>query len=136
MAYNKAGGGVTSSTGFNIQGDSVNIQYFDDDGSGNLRRYYLSGSTRIYTDNTAGTVNYPTGTIKIDAIYVTDTVNADDSIDFTMIPTSYDVIAKRGSLIDISTAVADIVVAGEVDTIASGESSAGVGYVSTSSTNY
>jgi len=136
LAYNKAGGGVTSSSGFYVQGDSVNIQYFDDDGSGNLRRYYLSGSTRVYTDSTAGTVDYPTGTIKIDAIYVTNTVNADDSIDFTMIPTSYDVIAKRGSLIDISTAVADIVVAGEVDTIASGESSAGVGYISTSSTNY
>ena len=136
LEYNKAGGGVTTSTGFYVQGDSSNIQYFDDDGSGNLRRFYQSGSTRIYRDNTAGTVNYPTGKITIDAIYITDTVNTDNSIDFTMIPTSFDVIAKRGNLVDISTAAADITVAGEIDTIASGESSAGVGYLPTSTTNY
>ena len=28
---------------------------------GNLRRFYLSGSTRIYSDTTAGTVDYTTG---------------------------------------------------------------------------
>ena len=32
--------------------------FLDDDGEGNLRVYYLSGTTRIYTDSTFGTVNY------------------------------------------------------------------------------
>jgi len=132
--YNKENGGITSSTGFYVQGDTSNIQYFDDDGSGNLRRFYLSGATRIYTDNFAGTVNYSTGVISINAINITSTVNVDSTIDFTLIPSSNDVVATRGILIDISSS--DISVKAEVDTIASGESSAGVGYSSTSTSTY
>jgi hypothetical protein len=135
-AYNKAGGGVTTTTGFYVSGDSVNIQYFDDDGSGNIRRFYQSGSTRIYQDSAAGTVDYQTGKYTINAINITSTVNTDASIDFTIIPTSFDVVAKRGNLIDISTDAPDISVTGEIDTIASGESGAGVGFSSTSSTSY
>jgi len=132
--YNKALGGILSSTGFTVTGDSVNTQYFDDDGSGNLRRYYLSGSTRIYSDTTAGTVDYTTGKITINALMVTSTVNTNTTIDFTIIPDSYDVVATRGSLVDISSA--DVTIKGEIDTIASGESSAGVGFKSTSSSAY
>ena len=132
--YNKVNGGITSSTGFYVQGDATNIQYFDDDGSGNLRRFYLSGATRIYTDNFAGIVNYSTGVISINAINITSTVNVDSTIDFTLIPSSNDVVATRGILIDISSS--DISVKAEVDTIASGESSAGVGYSSTSTSTY
>ena len=132
--YNKALGGILSSTGFKVTGDSVNTQYFDDDGDGNLRRYYLSGSARIYSDTTAGTVDYTTGKITINALMFTSTVNANTTIDFTIIPDSYDVVATRGSLVDISSA--DVTVKGEIDTIASGESSAGVGFNSTSSSTY
>jgi len=132
--YNKALGGILSSTGFTVSGDSVNTQYFDDDGDGNLRRFYLSGSTRIYSDTTAGTVDYTTGKITINALMFTSTVNTNTTIDFTIIPDSYDVVATRGSLVDISSA--DVTVKGEIDTIASGESSAGVGFSSTSSSTY
>ena len=132
--HNMAGGGVVSSTGFYVQGDSVNIQYFDEDGSGNLRRYTLSGSTRIYQDSAAGTIEYSSGKITINAITFTSTVNVDSTIDFTVVPDSNDVVATRGSLIDISNE--DIKVKGEIDTIESGESSAGVGYTSTSSSSY
>ena len=132
--YNKALGGILTSTGFTVTGDSVNIQYFDDDGDGNLRRYYLSGSTRIYSDTTAGTVDYTTGKITVNALMVTSTVNTNTTIDFTIIPDSYDVVATRGSLVDISSA--DVTIKGEIDTIASGESSAGVGFKSTSSSAY
>ena len=132
--YNKSGGGVTITTGFYVSGDSTNIQYFDDDGSGVLRRYYISGSVRVYTDNSAGVADYTTGKYSINAINITSTVNVDSSIDFTIIPSSQDVVATRGKLLDISPS--DISVAGEIDTIASGESSAGVGFTSTSSTNY
>ena len=132
--YNASLGGITSTTGFYSVGDATNIHYFDDDGKGNLREYYLSGSTRIYTNSTAGSVNYTTGLITINAINITSTVNVDSTIDFTMIPNGSDVVATRGILIDISTS--DIKVVGEVDTIASGESSAGVGFKSTSSSTY
>lgn len=132
--HNAHSGGIVSTTGFYVSGDSVNIQYFDDDGKGNLRRYYLSGSTRIYTDSTAGTVDYSSGKITINALMVTSTVNTNTTIDFTVIPDSQDVVATRGSLVDISSA--DVTVKGEIDTIASGESSAGVGFSSTSSSTY
>ena len=132
--HNASSGGITTTTGFYVSGDSVNVNYFDDDGNGNLRRYYLSGSTRIYQDSAAGTVDYALGKITINAIQITSTVNTDSSIDFTVVPSGNDVVATRGNLVDISTD--DIKVTGEVDTIASGESSAGVGYTSTSTSNY
>ena len=132
--YNASQGGITVSTGFYSVGDATNIHYFDDDGKGNLREYYLSGATRIYVNSNAGTVNYSTGLITINAINITSTVNVDSTIDFTVIPNGNDVVATRGILIDIASD--QIKVLGEVDTIASGESSAGVGFNSTSSSTY
>jgi hypothetical protein len=124
-------GGILVTTGFKISGDSVTTHYFDDDGNGNLRRYYLSGSTRVVADATAGTIDYTTGKIVVNGIIVTETSNSDKTIHFTVVPNSYDVTATRGQLIDIKQAL--ITVTGEADTIASGESSAGVGYTSVTS---
>ena len=133
--YNKASGGILTTTGFKVDGDTVNTYYFDDDGSGVIRRYSLNASgVRVFADQSAGTIDYTNGKISIDAIKFTSTVNNDTSIDFTVLPLSDDVVAIRGSLIDIS--IDDISVKGEVDTISSGESSAGVGYNSTSSSSY
>ena len=132
--YNAGNGGITNTTGFYALGDATNIHYFDDDGKGVIRRYYLSGGTRIYVDTSAGTVDYATGKISVNAISITSTVNVDSTIDFTLIPNSSDVVATRGILVDISAT--DISVKGEVDTIASGESSAGVGFNSTSTSTY
>ena len=39
------------------------VQYFEDDGFGNLRTYYNSGSSKIYTNNSAGSINYLTGKV-------------------------------------------------------------------------
>jgi hypothetical protein len=132
--HNKASGGVLTSTGFKVDGDILNTYYFDDDGSGVVRRYLVNSGTRVFADLSAGTIDYASGKISIDAIKFTSTVNSDTSIDFTVVPSSLDVVAIRGSLVDIS--VDDIKVTAEVDTISSGESSAGVGFVSTSSSNY
>jgi len=38
-------------------------QQFEDDGFGNLRTYYNSGTKKVYTNNSAGTVNYDTGEV-------------------------------------------------------------------------
>ena len=132
--HNKASGGILTSTGFKVDGDSVNTYFFDDDGSGVVRRYSIQSGVRVFADQTAGTIDYTSGKISVNAIKFTSTVNSDTSIDFTVLPQSDDVVAIRGSLIDIS--VNDIKVTGEVDTISSGESSAGVGYNSTSSSSY
>ena len=52
--------------------------YFDDDGEGNLRRYYISAGSKVYEDETAGTVEYKfeseesaAGKIVINAINIT-----------------------------------------------------------------
>jgi hypothetical protein len=132
--HNKASGGILTSTGFKVDGDSVNTYFFDDDGSGVVRRYSIQSGVRVFADQNAGTIDYTSGKISVNAIKFTSTVNSDTSIDFTVLPQSDDVVAIRGSLIDIS--VNDIKVTGEVDTISSGESSAGVGYNSTSSSSY
>ena len=131
--HNAAAGGILTTTGFLLDGDTKTF-FFDDDGNGNIRRFYVSNSVRIYTDNEAGTIEYSTGKITIDALTIASTANSNKSIDFTVIPSSYDVVATRGSLIDISSE--NISVKGEVDTIASGESSAGIGYNSTPNTSY
>ena len=83
--HNSMGGGVITSTGFFISGD-VNNYFFDDDGTGNIRRYYLDGSTRVYSDNAAGTIIYSTGVISINSLTYSSTSNTDSSIDFTTIP--------------------------------------------------
>ena len=132
--HNSASGGILTTTGFKVDGDSVNTYFFDDDGSGVVRRYSMQSGVRVFADLAAGSIDYTSGKISIDAIKFTSTVNSDTSIDFTVIPSSDDVVAIRGSLIDIS--VDDIKVSGEVDTISSGESSAGVGYNSTSTSSY
>ena len=128
--HNSMGGGVITSTGFFISGD-VNNYFFDDDGQGNLRRFYLNGSTRVYADNTAGTIIYSTGVISINSLTYSSTSNTDSSIDFTTIPSSNDVISTKNQLLDITAS--EISVTGVADTVASGETSAGVGYTTSSS---
>ena len=69
--HNKDSGGIIASTGFYVSGDATNVQYFDDDGAGNLRTYYVSAGTRVYTDSTAGTVTYSEGKIVTKGIHIT-----------------------------------------------------------------
>ena len=128
--HNKAGGGILTTTGFFVSGDATNY-FFDDDGEGNVRRFYLDGSTRVYKDNTAGTITYSSGEISINTLTYASTSNTDGSIDFTVNPDSNDVISVRNQLLDITAS--EISVTGVADTVASGETSAGVGYTTSSS---
>ena len=66
--HNSSAGGIVASTGFKIRGDSVNSMFFDDDGSGNLRMYYVVAGARVYSDSAIGTVDYTKGTIKTNGI--------------------------------------------------------------------
>ena len=128
--HNKAGGGIITTTGFFVSGFTPEY-FYDDDGSGNVRRYYISGSTRVYKDNTAGTINYTTGKVAINSLILSSTANTDSTIDFTVLSDSYDVISSRNQLLDITAD--QISVTGVADTVASGETSAGVGYTTSSS---
>tara|TARA_R100000008_G_scaffold4656_1_gene2916 strand:- start:550 stop:2451 length:1902 start_codon:yes stop_codon:yes gene_type:complete len=128
------GGGVLASTGFKVSGDSTNVQFFDDDGSGNIRRYYLVAGVRQYQDNTAGTITYSTGEIKINSINITSVENVDGTassvIRLTVIPDSFDIIAVRNQILEID--FTNTTINGTVDTTVVGES-AGTAETTTSS---
>ena len=128
--HNKAGGGILETSGFLVSGFTDTF-YFDDDGDGNLRRYSITGSTRVYADNQAGTVDYSNGKITTTGINILSTVNTDDTIHFTVKPNSNDSVAFRSNLLDINSSLIDVT--GATDSIASGDTSAGVGYTSSSS---
>ena len=133
--HRSAEGGVLSSTGFKVEGDATNIYFFDDDGSGNLRRYYLVGSVRTYVDNSAGTINYSTGQINIDSINISSIENirgsASTVIELTVQPNSNDIVPVRNQVLNIDVANSTITVT--PDTLVGGSANAGVGYTTTSS---
>ena len=133
--HNAASGGILASTGFKVSGDADNVQYFDDNGSGNIRRYYLVSGVRQYQDSTAGTITYSTGEIIISSINITSIDNVDEVassvIRLTVTPDSSDIIPVRNQILEIDFVNTSII--GSVDTIAVGDSSAGSTETTTSS---
>jgi len=134
-AGHKSGtGGVISTSGFKITGDTTNVYYLDDDGNGNIRRYYFAGSVRTYVNNTQGTVNYETGQITVNSLNVSSVENirgsASSLIEITVEPASYDIVPVRDQILEIDTANSTITV--EADTFVGGSADAGVGYTTTS----
>jgi hypothetical protein len=133
--HKASAGGVISSSGFKIDGDTTNVFYLDDDGEGNIRRYYFVGTVRTYANNTQGTVNYSTGQITINSLNVSSIENirgaASSVIEITVEPASNDIVPVRDQILSIDTANSSITV--EADTFVGGSASAGVGYTTTSS---
>jgi hypothetical protein len=134
--HNASGGGIISSTGFKINDDSsANEHFLDDDGAGNLRVYYLSGTTRVYTDSTYGTVNYTTGEVVLTSAHLTSISNVDGAtstrVRVFVIPSSNDIVPVRNQVLSIDTSNSTIT--GEVDAIVSGSSQAGTSYTTSSS---
>ena len=133
--HNSAAGGIVSSTGFKISGDTTNEHFLDDDGAGNIRVYYLSGTTRIYTSTTYGTIDYATGQIILTSANITSISNVygatSTRIRVFATPDSNDVVPVRNQVLSIDTANSSIT--GDVDTIESGSSQAGTTYTTTSS---
>ena len=132
--HNADAGGILSSTGFKVSGDADNFQFFDDDGAGNIRRYILVSGVRQYQDSTAGTITYSTGEIKINSINITSIGEVDaaasDIIRLTVIPDSLDIIPVRNQILEID--FVNTTINGSVDTISTGDSSAGATETTTS----
>ena len=132
--HKAAQGGILSSTGFKVSGDS-NVYFFDDDGEGNVRRYYLIGSVRTYVDNTAGTITYSSGSVAINALTMASIENirgaASTVIELTVTPESNDIVPVRAQVIDIDVANSTFTV--QADTLVGGSANAGIGYTTTSS---
>ena len=126
-------GGILSSTGFTITGDT-NTYYLEDDGAGVVNAYYISGASKVYlTSGSVGTIDYTTGDIVLTKINV-GTVGQVDGIDSTSIrltvkPASNDVVPVRNQILQIDTT--NLSVVGTVDTIAAGGGDAGVNYSTT-----
>jgi hypothetical protein len=134
--HNKPGGGITTSSGFLVSGDATNEQFFDDDGDGNLRRYYFVGTVRTYSDETAGIIDYSTGHIKVNSLNITSISDVDavasTTIRITSIPDSKDIVPVRNQILEID--MTNTTVTGEIDTIAVGSTGASSSY--TTSTSY
>jgi hypothetical protein len=132
--HNSTGGGVIASTGFKISGDTTNVMFFDDNGSGVLRLYYLVAGVRVYEDVTVGTVDYTTGSIIINSINITTISNVDGAsssiIRVTATPDSKDIVPLRNQLLEID--FVNSTVTGEIDTVSTGDSAAGSTYSTTS----
>jgi hypothetical protein len=126
---------VLSSTGFTVAGNS-NEMFLDDDGLGNVRRYYLSSGIRTYANNTQGTIDYSTGQITISSLNVSSISNirgaTSSVIELTVTPSSNDIVPVRNQIVEIDVANSNITVA--EDTFVGGSAEAGVGY--TTSTSY
>ena len=123
---------VVESTGFYLSGNT-NEQFIDDDGSGNIRTFYLlGGTTKTVTNATAGTINYTTGEVVLTSLNITSTTNSNSTFDVTIKPDSNDVVPVGNQIVEIDTV--NSTVAAEIDEFATGSATAGVGYSTTSST--
>ena len=133
--HNASGGGILSSTGFFISGDTTNEHFLDDNGAGIVRLYYTQSGINVYVDSTAGTINYVTGAIAIDSIFITTVSDVDGGtstqIRITVIPNSKDIVPIRNQVLKID--FTNSTITGQVDTIAVGDAAAATTYASTTS---
>jgi len=132
--HNADMGGILSSSGFKIDGNN-NEMFLDDDGSGNIRRYYFDGGVRVYANNTQGTVNYTTGQVTLNSLNITSISNIRGSsssvIEITVVPNSNDIVPVRNTIVEIDIANSTVTV--EKDTFIGGGNEAGVGYTTPTS---
>jgi len=132
--HNSAAGGILSSTGFKVTGSDLE-QFLDDDGNGNVRRYYLSSGIRTYSNETQGTIDYTTGQITLNSLNVASISNirgvTSTTIELTVTPSSNDIVPVRDQIIEID--ISNSIVNVETDSFVGGSADAGVGYTTTSS---
>ena len=133
--HNTSSGGILSSTGFKIDGNTTDVFFLDDDGNGNVRRYKMDGSVRSYANSTQGTINYSTGLVEVNSLNVSNIENirgaASTVIEVTVKPNSNDIVPIRNQVLDIDIANSSVTV--EADTLVGGSANAGIGYTTTSS---
>ena len=132
--HNAAMGGILTSTGFNVSG-SANEMFLDDDGNGNVRRYYLDAGVKTYANTEQGTINYSTGQITLNSLNITAISNirgaAATAIELTVIPNSNDIVPVRNTIVQIDISNSTFTV--EKDGFVGGSNDAGVGYSSITS---
>ena len=132
--HNTAAGGILSSTGFKVTGSDFEM-FLDDDGQGNIRRYYLASGIRTYANDTQGTIDYATGEIALNSLNVASISNIRGAtstvVEITVTPDSNDIVPVRDQIVEIDVTNSGITVI--ADTFVGGSADAGVGYTTTSS---
>ena len=126
-------GGILSSSGFTITGDA-NTYYLEDDGSGLVNAYYVSGTSKVYlTTGSVGTIDYLTGDVVLTKINIGSVGDVDGatstSLRLTVQTASNDVVPVRNQILQID--LTNLSVTGTADTIAAGAGDAGVNYNTT-----
>lgn len=88
-------------TGFYINSTRV-AHYIDDDGAGNLRLFYYNplDYAKVFVNKTIGTVNYETGELKVNGLFITGLVGSD--FEFLIKAQSDDVICTQNQIININ----------------------------------
>ena len=88
--------------GFYISSDTTPY-YIDDDGIGNLRLFHYSTAdySKVITNAKIGTVNYKTGELKVNSLFVSGTMESD--LQFIIKPQSDDIISLHNQIVDIDT---------------------------------
>ncbi len=127
--YNAVNGGILTSTGFFLRGET-NEFFLNDDGEGNVRRYHYENGIVTYDNVTQGTINYDTGAIVLSSLSISSLsqVNNQDvtSLRITVEPRSNDIVPVRNQLLEIDFNTIRVFVT--PDEITSGEADAGIGY--------
>ena len=132
--HNSAMGGILSSTGFKVTGSDAE-QFLDDDGQGNVRRFFLVSGVKTYANNTQGTIDYDTGQVTLNSLNIASISNirgaASTVVEITVVPASNDVVPVRDQIVEID--VANSLISVEEDSFVGGSAEAGVGYTTSSS---
>ena len=96
--------GAISSSAFTYKGTAS--CYFDDDGYGNIRIYYLSNRTKVFLERAIGTVDYKIGQIKLTNFIAT---NYGDNLSILSKLENYNANPVRNQILLISGTVIDVV---------------------------
>ena len=122
-------GSYVSSTLFTFSGVQCMLKDFYDTSS-ETRIIQIVDSTGLIYNTNAGSVNETTGTVTLTAFNPTALPTGSTTIDVTVKPASSDVAPMRNELLSINTSGATIT--GEIDTMATGGTTAGIDYTTVS----
>lgn len=91
--------------------------YIDDDAVGNLRLFYYNPQnySKVFTNLKIGTVNYLTGLIVVNNLFVTGVAESD--LQFIIKPQSNDIISKHNEIVDINSTYLTIVAVQEYSSL-------------------
>ena len=132
--HQKVGNYNIKSSGFKVQGVAETLYLTDspiDTKSGKIVFFKLVNNLPVIVNNSAGTVDYTTGDIKLNITNFVSTTLSSNVVQIQAMPESNDVIALKEVYLQIDTQ--NTIVNTIADTITSGENTAATLYTSTSS---